>query len=113
MARGEEQMPDKRTNLERAEPEDEGHGLRLQKYLAAAGLGSRRRCEEYIEAGRVEIDGERVTDLGVRVDPRNQTVRVDGGIVKPQPKRYYLLNKPPGYVSTNSDPAGRPRAIDL
>ena len=92
------------------QPEPE---VRLQKFLASAGLGSRRHCEEYIRDGRVTIDGEPATDLGVRVDPRRQIVKVDDERVKPQKKRYYLLNKPPGYVCTNSDPQGRPRAIDL
>ena len=87
--------------------------VRLQKFLAAAGLGSRRHCEEYIRDGRVTVDGEPATDLGVRVDPREQVIQVDGERIKPQRKRYYLLNKPPGYVCTNSDPQNRPRAIDL
>lgn len=87
--------------------------VRLQKFLAAAGLGSRRHCEEYIREGRVTIDGEPAGDLGVRVDPDRQVIRVDGERVKPQRKRYYLINKPPGFVCTNRDPQGRPRAIDL
>ncbi len=98
-------QPDKEQSPERR--------VRLQKFLAAAGLGSRRHCEDYIRDGRVTIDGETATDLGVRVDPREQVVQVDGERIKPQKKRYYLLNKPPGYVCTNSDPQGRPRAIDL
>jgi 23S rRNA pseudouridine2605 synthase len=87
--------------------------IRLQKFLASAGLGSRRHCEEYIREGRVSVDGEPASDLGVKVDPRKQIIKVDGERIKPQKKRYYLLNKPPGYVCTNSDPMGRPRAIDL
>lgn len=87
--------------------------VRLQKFLASTGLGSRRHCEEYITEGRVTIDGQAVTDLGVKVDPHRQEVHVDGERLKPQKKRYYLLNKPPGYVCTNHDPMGRPRAIDL
>ncbi|MGE3315846.1 MAG: pseudouridine synthase [Planctomycetaceae bacterium] len=86
--------------------------VRLQRYLASAGLGSRRHCEEFILAGRVAVDGKVITDLGVRIDPR-QEVRVDTEIVRPEPKRYYLLNKPKGCVCTNRDPAGRTRAIDL
>jgi len=76
-------------------------------------LGSRRRCEEYIVAGRVSVDGEVKRDLGTRVDPRRQRVSVDGHSVRQEPLRYFLLNKPRGYLCTNSDPAGRPRAIDL
>ena len=87
--------------------------VRLQKFLAAAGYGSRRACEEFILEGRVTVDGKDVADLGAKVDPDEQEVRVDGERVRAQPKRYYLLNKPPGYVSTSRDPRGRPRAIDL
>ena len=97
-------------------PDDQQHPdleVRLQKFLASAGLGSRRHCEEYILEGRVTVDGEVAADLGVKVDPRKQIIKVDGERIKPQRKRYYLLNKPPGYVCTNSDPMGRPRAVDL
>ena len=88
-------------------------GERLQKVLAAAGLGSRRQCEELILAGRVEVDGKVVTELGTRVGPGRHQIRVDGVRLR-QPRRvYYALNKPPGVVCTNRDPSGRPRAIDL
>jgi 23S rRNA pseudouridine2605 synthase len=87
--------------------------VRLQRFLAAAGLGSRRHCEEYIEQGRVSIDGHDVKDLGTTVDPETQKVRVDGELIRPSPKKYYLVNKPAGYVCTHRDPAGRPRAVDL
>ena len=88
-------------------------GERLQKVLAAAGIGSRRQCEELITAGRVEIDRKTVTELGVRVDPGQQEVRLDGVPLPRQKTVYYALNKPSGVVSTNNDPAGRPRVIDL
>jgi 23S rRNA pseudouridine2605 synthase len=91
----------------------EKDGVRLQRFLASTGLGSRRHCEEYIVAGRVSIDGEVKRDLGTRVDPLRQRVAVDGHAVRQEPARYFLLNKPRGYLCTNSDPAGRPRAIDL
>jgi len=91
----------------------QGRGERLQKVLAAAGLGSRRRCEELIEAGRVEIDRKVVTELGTRVDPFEQQIRVDGVTVRREKRVYYAVNKPPGVVCTNQDPSGRPRAIDL
>jgi 23S rRNA pseudouridine2605 synthase len=95
-----------------ASPENAA-GERLQKVLAAAGIGSRRQCEELIVAGRVEIDRKVVTELGTRVDPAEHQVRVDG-VALPRTKRvYYAVNKPPGVVSTNRDPAGRPRVIDL
>jgi 23S rRNA pseudouridine2605 synthase len=86
---------------------------RLQKVLAAAGLGSRRSCEELITSGRVEVDRKIVTELGTRVDPLKQQIRVDGERL-PNPKRVvYLLNKPVGVVTTNFDPTGRPRVVDL
>jgi 23S rRNA pseudouridine2605 synthase len=88
-------------------------GERLQKVLAAAGLGSRRECEELILAGRVEVDRRLVTELGTRVDPHEQSIRVDGEPIKPARKLYYAVHKPPGLLSTNRDPSGRPRVIDL
>jgi 23S rRNA pseudouridine2605 synthase len=86
---------------------------RLQKVLAAAGLGSRRDCEELITQGRVEIDRQVVGELGTKVDPLRHEIRVDG-VVLHRPKRlYFAVNKPPGVVTTNFDPSGRPRVIDL
>jgi 23S rRNA pseudouridine2605 synthase len=86
---------------------------RLQKVLAAAGLGSRRQCEELILTGRVAVDRAVVTELGTKVDPVRQEIRVDG-VLLPRPERvYYAVHKPPGVVSTNRDPSGRPRIIDL
>ena len=88
-------------------------GERLQKVLAAAGIASRRECEELILAGRVEVERRVVTTLGTRVDPLAQEIRVDG-VTLPRPKRaYFLLNKPSGVVCTNDDPSGRARVIDL
>lgn len=92
---------------------DAAQGIRLQRFLASTGLGSRRRCEEYITAGRVSVDGEVKRDLGTRVDPHRQRVTVDGQAVRQEPHKYFVLNKPRGYLCTNSDPAGRPRAVDL
>ncbi len=88
-------------------------GDRLQKVLAAAGLGSRRECEELILAGRVEVDRQTVTELGTRVDPQEQAIRVDGQPIKLTRRLYYAVHKPPGLLSTNRDPSGRPRVIDL
>jgi 23S rRNA pseudouridine2605 synthase len=86
---------------------------RLQKVLAAAGLGSRRACEELITQGRVEVDRQVVDQLGTRVDPLRQEIRVDGEKL-PNPRRVvYMLNKPVGVVTTNYDPAGRSRVVDL
>jgi 23S rRNA pseudouridine2605 synthase len=85
----------------------------LQKVLAAAGIASRRECEQLILEGRVEVDRQVVTELGTRVDPDRQEVRVDGEPL-PRPKLvYFAVNKPAGYVSTSRDPAGRPRVTDL
>lgn len=82
---------------------------RLQKVLAAAGIGSRRAAEEYIAAGRVMVDGCRVTRMGVQVDPRRQKITFDGKpLVFPSEKVTVLLNKPAGFVTTMHDPQGRP-----
>ncbi len=90
-----------------------GQGERLQKVLAAAGIGSRRQCEELIRAGRIEIDRQVVTELGTRVDPADHEIRVDGQPI-PRPELvYYAVNKPSGVVSTAHDPSGRPRVVDL
>ncbi len=87
--------------------------IRLQKVLAEAGLGSRRACERIIEAGRVTVDGKRVITLGTTVDPDKNNICVNGEAVKKQRKIYFLLNKPKGYVCTNSDELDRIRAIDI
>ena len=88
-------------------------GERLQKVLAAAGLGSRRVCEILIEEERVTVNGE-VAILGRRVDPENDRIEVDGLRVPVRPGLVtYLLNKPRGVVSTASDPQGRPTVVGL
>jgi 23S rRNA pseudouridine2605 synthase len=86
---------------------------RLQKVLAHAGLGSRRACEELILQGRVSINGEIIRVLGTRVDPASARIAVDGEPIKQETMVYYAVNKPKGYVSTNFDPSGRPRVVDL
>ena len=88
-------------------------GTRLQKFLASAGVESRRNCEEFIRDGRVTIDSKIVTNPAVSVFPERQDVRLDGERLRQPRYRYYLLNKPKGVVCTNQDPAGRPRAVDL
>jgi 23S rRNA pseudouridine2605 synthase len=86
---------------------------RLQKVLAAAGVGSRRACEELIAAGRVTVDGRRAT-LGDKVDPTTAVVHVDGERVVLDPRLAYLaLNKPPGVVSTMADERGRTGLAEL
>lgn len=88
-------------------------GMRLQKFLAMAGVDSRRNCEEYIRTGRVTVDGEVVTDPARSVDPTTHDIRLDSEKLRPPRFRYFLLNKPKGFLCTNSDPQGRPRAVDL
>jgi|GEM_PF-182678 len=85
---------------------------RLQKVMAAAGVGSRRHCEELITSGRVDVDGKTVTALGTKVSS-DQQVRVDGVPLAKAQHVYYLVYKPTGVVSTNSDPGGRTRVLDL
>ncbi len=84
---------------------------RLQKFLAEAGLGSRRRCEELIRTGRVTVDG-RKAELGASIDPDSQAVLVDGRRVTRQKKEYWLLNKPPGILSAAFDARGRPTVVE-
>ena len=103
----------KRPAPTKAAVKPKGSQERLQKVLAAAGLGSRRQCEELISTGRVDVDGEVVTQLGTRVDPLKQRIRVDGMELRKPRTVWYALNKPVGVVCTNRDPGGRPRAVDL
>jgi 23S rRNA pseudouridine2605 synthase len=90
-------------------PGDEQVGVRLQKVLAHAGVASRRRCEQLIAEGRVEVDGSVVTQLGARVDPETAVIRVDRARVPVAASRVYLVaNKPRGVVSSMADQEGRP-----
>jgi len=95
----------------KAAPEIDVHdpeGVRLQKLMAAGGVGSRRVCENLIEQGRVEVDGQVVTELGVRINPQTQVVHVDGVRVNLDEDRVYLaFNKPKGVVTTMHDELGR------
>lgn len=86
-----------------------GEPIRLQKVLAQAGVASRRTAEHLIEQRRVEVDGQVVTEFGLRVDPEVSVIRVDGERIPPvSPHAYLVLNKPRGVVTTMSDPQGRP-----
>ena len=87
---------------------------RLQKYLASCGIASRRKCEEYIFQGKVQVNGKIVTELGTKINPYKDIVKFDGKIVKQTKKLVYiLLNKPIGYVTTAEDQFGRDTVLDL
>ncbi|OHB82932.1 MAG: hypothetical protein A2Z38_11165 [Planctomycetes bacterium RBG_19FT_COMBO_48_8] len=86
---------------------------RLQKVLAAAGIDSRRKCEELILSGEVRVNRKVVDTLPAFVDPEKDIITVYGKKIRPVQKVYFLLNKPKGVICTNSDPRGRKKAIDL
>ena len=87
---------------------------RLQKILAAAGVGSRRHCETIIAAGRVAVNDVGVTELGTKADPQRDTITLDGKpIGSAAEKTYIVLNKPPGYTSTRSDPHAEKTVMEL
>lgn len=104
---------------------DNTRGIRLQKAMAESGLASRRACEELIEAGRVTVNGKQVKELPAWVDPAQDAIAVDGEPLPRTPrsrrgkedsaigKTYLIVNKPRGVISTNDDPEGRKRVIDL
>jgi len=81
--------------------------VRLQKFLAEAGVASRRASEQVIVEGRVTVNGDPVRELGTRIDPARDQIAVDGKILKPKRKLYVALNKPPGYICTRRDPESR------
>jgi 23S rRNA pseudouridine2605 synthase len=94
------------------ERDGERNPQRLQKIVAAAGIASRRKAEELIASGRVQVNGQTVTELGSKADPERDHIRVDGKLLKkPQQFRYFMLNKPKGVVTTVSDPEGRPTVM--
>jgi len=89
---------------------------RLQKYLAGAGIASRRKCEEFIIQGQVRVNDSVITKLGTKIDPQKDIVEVKGKLIKYKEKKQYsyiLLNKPKGYLTSLSDPFGRPTVLDL
>jgi 23S rRNA pseudouridine2605 synthase len=87
---------------------------RLQKIIAAAGIASRRKAEEMITSGMVEVNGRTITELGSKADPERDHIRVNGKLLRGAERQVYLLmNKPKGYVTTVSDPEGRPTVMNL
>jgi len=86
---------------------------RLQKILAKAGLASRRSAEQLIRDGRIQVNGQKVQEMGHKADPARDLITCDGKPISYEQKVYILLNKPAGYVTTLSDPQGRPVVTDL
>jgi 23S rRNA pseudouridine2605 synthase len=96
------------------EPSDAPTGERLQKILARAGIASRRAAETIILEGRVQVNGQTVTELGTRADIARDHIRVDGKLLHgPEPTKYFMVNKPRGYVTTLDDPEHRPTVMQL
>jgi 23S rRNA pseudouridine2605 synthase len=88
--------------------------IRINRYLAACGLGSRRACEDLIRRGLVEVNGERVVDLALKIDPQSDSVKVEGREVEgPGKSKILVLNKPTGIISTAADTHGRKTVIDI
>jgi len=85
---------------------------RLQKILAQAGIASRRKCEELILAGKVEVNGETVTVLGTKADPEQDIITVQGKPIRNEKKIYIMMNKPKGVITSANDPAGRKIVTD-
>jgi pseudouridine synthase len=103
-----------RQNQHTSDKQQELQGERLARFLAHAGVASRRHAEELIAAGRVQVNGVTVTSQGVRIDATTDHITVDGKLIKAVAEHVYLLlNKPTGYVSTARDPQGRPTVLDL
>ncbi|MES2202572.1 MAG: pseudouridine synthase [candidate division FCPU426 bacterium] len=86
---------------------------RLQKFLSSAGIASRRQAEKLMLEGRVTVNGKVANELGVKIDPRADAVKVDGKLVRSEKLYYVLLNKPKGTICTMDDPEGRPKVSDL
>ena len=92
----------------------EDNKIRLQKFLASSGVASRRKCEELILEGKVEVNGNLVTELGTKINPEKDEVKYNGNVVKlEEEKIYILLNKPIGYVTTAKEQFGRDMVLDL
>lgn len=87
--------------------------MRLQKYLAQCGVGSRRKCEQYIEEGKVKVNGQVVTEQGVQVEEGDEVLFENRPVKMEEQLVYYLLNKPTGYITSVSDEKDRPTVLDL
>lgn len=107
-------LPELREEAPRASTPADGKE-RLQKIIATAGVCSRRKAEELILLGEVKVNGEVVNALGAKADPHNDIISVEGKVIEPfgTEKVYYLLNKPRGYITSTSDPQGRPTVMEL
>lgn len=93
-------------------PPPHPEGIRINRYIANAGICSRREADKLVEAGDISVNGVVVTTLGARIDP-GDVVAYKGVPVKSEKPRYILLNKPKGYLTTNEDPEGRPTVMEL
>jgi 23S rRNA pseudouridine2605 synthase len=87
--------------------------MRLQKYLSRAGVCSRREAEAWMAQGRVRVNGHPAVSPGIKIDPDTDRIEVDGRAVEPESRRWLLLHKPPGYITTRRDPRGRPTVYEL
>jgi len=85
---------------------------RLQKYIASCGVASRRKAEELITEGKVQVNGRKVTELGIKINPQKDKVKVNGQLLAQEKPVYYLLNKPKGVITSVSDPQGRETVLD-
>ena len=87
--------------------------VRLNKFLADHGVASRRKADILIDEGKVQINGKKVFELGIRIDPQKDSIKVNGKVVRSKPNSYYFIfNKPKNVVTTNADPQGRPTVIE-
>ena len=85
---------------------------RLQKYIARCGVASRRKAEELITSGKVLVNGKYVKELGAKVNPTRDRVKVDGQLLEPEALEYYIFNKPKGVITSITDPEGRKTVMD-
>ena len=87
--------------------------IRLQKYLSECGIGSRRKCEEYISQGRVTVNNSKITELGTKINPDKDIITFDGKKILKEKKIWIMLNKPPKYICSSKDPKKRSTFLNL